>query len=1153
MSTLLDRNKTLDADDIARGVARLDDETILQSLRDRYFVSAIYSSVNSMLIAINPYEELGLYTQAKLEEYATLGGDTVPAPHAFGIAAAAFKGLLAGGSQSIVITGESGAGKTETAKRMLQFLAHMAGAHAPDPSLTALPPPSLDSKSPAALHLLLLRTNAVLEAFGNAHTTMNDNSSRFGKFLSVQYDASAKLLGAQLNTYLLEKTRCTARGPGECTFHVLYMLLLGTPPSEAGQLELKPDFQAYRTTRVQAASARQLAALVDPSGRDGASWSAQLAEVRSVLTDAIGLGSADVWSLLQLLGCVVHCGSVDFATPASGQTSTGAALNDGALRPLRALARLLGVDASKLCDALTTRVIRAGTEFVAKPNTHAEASALCDALGKALYARVFDDVVRSINGAVGLSRPGAPTRGTPAHAFIGILDIFGFERFERNSLEQLLINFTNEHLQSLFNRIVFTAAQAEAAHEGVDTSAFGESQVDNREVLHLFGAERYGLIASLNEECIFPKGTDESFVAKLRHANGRNPRLVDDSSNARADPKRTFSVRHFAGDVLYAADGFLLKNKDPFSEDLAALLRASAEPTVARLFAPPTAEKSAAVRSGAFQKLVFKGVAVQFEAQLQRLLRVLAAGNVHFVRCVKPNNDKKPRAFDDARVLDQLRCGGVTEAIRVFAAGFPDRVPFDAFCARYGPLVAEGAREARPPSAEAARALLGALGVAAGEFALGSSKVFCKGGLIQRLELRREQLLKVHAVRCQAAIRGMLARSRARALRAAAREHAARRQRAEDSERRLREMEEAAEVERAREREAALAAHAAGRAAAADAARAAADSAAAARAHEAHAAAELIASKRRAAELEVELTSARAQLGASGATPTPAADSAVRGASAEAEVVELRLQLARALAQLQREKEDGASYRAEAEGTNARWQGEARRCDAELKRQLEQREAERRVHADRADELRWELAFWKGEMELHWLRDVDTRRKPKEADKAGRGLGGFVVDAFKSVAQQLGAKASLASKPAAAAAERAGQARAPDPLREVNPTCRQPSAAEALEPAGSTQRLVVSATSVSKAAVRAAGAGVVRAARYQPETYGGRWSVEVLEFAEYMGTALPLCAGLSRCWTDGRTGRCARARARIRRSHARTLALALARLHSESGLSRCAV
>jgi hypothetical protein len=158
-----------------------------------------------------------------------------------------------------------------------------------------------------------------------------------------------------------------------------------------------------------------------------------------------------------------------------------------------------------------------------------------------------------------------------------------------------------------------------------------------------------------------------------------------------------------------------------------------------------------------------------------------------------------------------------------------------------------------------------------------------------------------------------------------------------------------------------------------------------------------------------------------------------------------------------------------------------------------------------------------------------------------------------SVAQQLGAKASLASKPAAAAAERAGQARAPDPLREVNPTCRQPSAAEALEPAGSTQRLVVSATSVSKAAVRAAGAGVVRAARYQPETYGGRWSVEVLEFAEYMGTALPLCAGLSRCWTDGRTGRCARARARIRRSHARTLALALARLHSESGLSRCAV
>jgi len=643
---------------------------------------------------------------------------------------------------------------------MMQFLAHMAGAHVGERAGAEAHGAALDAKSPAALHHHLLRTNALMEAWGNARTTMNDNSSRFGKFLSVQYDSSAKLLGAQINTYLLEKTRVVQRGAGECSFHIFYMLLLGLPPSEAGQLELMPDVQSFRYARLVDAD-------IDPAGRDGEGWAEQLAEVRGVLTDTIGIPAADVWSTLSLLAAVLHCGNIDFAVPAKGGTSAAAALHTGAMRPLKALARLLGVDAAELCDALTTRVIRAGAEWVTKPNTTAEACGLADALAKALYARLFDRIVASINGAVGLARPGAPTGGGLAHSFIGILDIFGFEHFGTNSLEQLLINYTNEQLQSLFNGIVFSAAQAEAELEGVSTAAFGEGEVDNREVLHLFSAERTGLIATLNEECIFPKASDETFVAKLKRANARNARLVDDSSNARADHKMAFTVRHFAGDVTYAAAGFLLKNKDPFSEDIAVLLRESSEPLVAALFAPPTVEKTSARRAGTFQRLVFKGVAPQFDAQLQRLHRVLGAGSVHFVRCVKPNGDKRPRAFDDERVLTQLRCGGVMEAVRVFAAGFPDRVPFDSVCARYAPLARMAAK---PASADAAAALLGALGVGANQYALGHSKVFFKSGVVAQLERRREQLLAHNALKCQAAVRGMLASRDARARLAASRE-----------------------------------------------------------------------------------------------------------------------------------------------------------------------------------------------------------------------------------------------------------------------------------------------------------------------------------------------------------------------------------------------
>jgi len=1182
---------TLDADDLARGVAHLDDQTILQTLHDRYYARLIYSSVNRMLIAINPYEELGLYTAEKLEEYSRLGGDSAPPPHAYAVAATAFKGLLAGGSQSIVITGESGAGKTETAKRMMQFLAYMAGAAVGEQSVAELDASMTDveRRSPMGLHVQLLRTNTVMEAFGNARTPMNDNSSRFGKFLAVQYDASAKLLGAQINTYLLEKTRVVQRGEGECNFHVLYMMVLGLAPSEAGQLDLKADPESYRYTRVSDDS-------LDLAGREGVSWAEQLADVRTVLQSAIGLSGPEVWSTLSVLAAVLHCGNVDFATPGSGQTSMGAALNEGALKPLKALSRLLGVDMAKLGEALTSRCIRAGTEWVTKPNTTAEAMDLVDSLAKSLYARIFDSVGLAINQAIGLARR-ANDPDAQAHAFIGILDIFGFELFANNSLEQLLINYTNEQLQSLFNGVVFAAAMAEAKAEGVTMAAFDEAQVDNRDVLQLFTADRVGLIPVLNEECIFPKGSDETFVAKLKRGlMGKNKRLVDDSSNARADPKGTFTVRHFAGTVTYTAEGFLLKNKDPFSEDLAVLLRASSEPLVAALFAPPSQEKTASKRAGMVQRLVFKGVAPQFQAQLQRLMRVLASGQVHFVRCIKPNTEKKAHTMDDEMVLKQLKCGGVMEAVRVFAAGYPDRVMFEPFCARYGVVEMSALAGVGELNANAVKKLLAALGVPAEDFATGHTKVFLKSGVVARLERLREKLLASKAVKCQAALRGMLARKHVRDQLSAARETRERKAKAEESARQLVEMERKAEEERQKETAAAEKKAEEEKRRAAEAAAAVAAEAAAEREEVERREREMAAFRQRAAELEGELAAARAEAEAlrkqyseaSSAAAANAADAAAKPSpaeleaaeakakQAEAEAAELRAKLEKALADLQREpgnetiktltatlerdlhaakveaellklkamlaaggagglalgayvagamspeevgelraqvethksrarsleeelaevkealkkareelareKAAAEKRKAEAEATNAKWQAEAARLSAELRRQEALREAERRVHEDRVEDLTWERDFWREQTQVRFLQDaaaVEQKRIDEEKLRSNRPDLGSLPRFAKSIVS------SIINAPLAGSAAREGQSsegsaatRAAQQQRtqDVNPTCRpEPSSPAAATP----------------------GAPAARKKPVAPPN--SKWDAETLEYAEYMG------------------------------------------------------
>ena len=478
--------------DLAR-IGHFDEQTVLSLLQTRYDANEIYTNVNQMMLAFNPYVELGLYAPAVRRLYGGYGGGSAePPPHVFGVAAEAFKGMLDGQSQCILVTGESGAGKTESCRRVLQYLASV-GLKAVVPGDDGDAAAGREDDGASALHRQVTDTNCVLEAFGNARTVMNDNSSRFGKFLAIQYDETAALLGASVTTYLLEKTRVVSHAAGERAFHIFYSLLDaavppdaqtpdGQPPRIAGSLRLTSSApSSYRYTAETALPAAAMstprrsvtrrASLVSPGGQGMSAHS--LGAVQAALTQ-VGMAASSQQHVWQIVAAVLHLGNLEFVSvdESSGDASELDQATEGALL---AASELLGLQMSALRHALVTRCIKAGAEFISTPNSAAQAVELRDGLSKALYARVFSWLIGSIN--MSFARPGeavlpddeqavdggsALELGVAGRRIIGLLDIFGFEIFERNSLEQLLINYTNEQLQSIFNEIIFTAAQAHA-------------------------------------------------------------------------------------------------------------------------------------------------------------------------------------------------------------------------------------------------------------------------------------------------------------------------------------------------------------------------------------------------------------------------------------------------------------------------------------------------------------------------------------------------------------------------------------------------------------------------------------------------------------------------------------------------------------------
>ncbi|EOD18854.1 hypothetical protein EMIHUDRAFT_436181 [Emiliania huxleyi CCMP1516] len=701
---------------------------VLDKLRTRHAHDAIYTRCGSVLIAVNPYKRMGLFSEAVLAQYKNAHSLPAEPPHTFEIASAAHRAMIHNGrSQAIIVSGESGAGKTESARHMMLYLRYVSNTS-----------PELETR--------LYGSDPITEGFGCAKTVRNDNSSRMGKFTALNFDPSARIQGASLNTYLLEKTRVTQCGPGERSYHCFYALLRGASPALLKQLRLpsaEPSAYAYLAGGHTGESGGERT--------DKMLW----AELETALAAQAWEGAA-LQELWQLIAGVLLLGNVRFDA-----ANTDAAAVEGSSAPsVAGCEAVLGLQQGSLAKALTKRKLKVGGDMVEKDLSLVAAGDNRDALAKAIYSKLFDRLIVQINRALAEARNIYSPRAT-AHV-IGIVDIFGFEIFEKNSLEQLCINFANEKLQALFTKTVFAETMRAYSEEGIDAADI--SYTDNGALIQTLEALNTGMLAILSEECVVPKGSDEGFTEKVMAQHGKGGIIVRMKG---VGPKDGFGINHFAGLVNYGTRAWLDKNKDPLNGDLVVLMQFSDNELLKELFTEPADVAPAAGDRKKFKSTKFKGVTDTFSAQLTDLVGTLDKCDLHFVRCFKSNDQKKPDLVEDAVITRQLNTSGVLDALRVARTGFPDRMPFDEFCGNF--LVVPGlgtkAELAGKAPKDRVLALLQKLGVPGQKFRCGKARVFFASGMLEGLRTRRLEMQAKVAVAIQAAGRGHIARKAARQLR----------------------------------------------------------------------------------------------------------------------------------------------------------------------------------------------------------------------------------------------------------------------------------------------------------------------------------------------------------------------------------------------------
>ncbi|KAK4049374.1 class II myosin [Microbotryomycetes sp. JL201] len=725
------------ADDIAE-LTFLNEASVVHNLKTRYEEATIYTYSGLFLVAVNPYRPLPLYTADIVAQYKR-GRRSANPPHVFAVAEEAWQQMTAHGeSQSILVTGESGAGKTETTKKVIHYLATIASGSLPasssfDRLVQAEATPALNGLG--QLERKIIEANPILEAFGNAQTMRNDNSSRFGKFVRIFFNAAGAIVGANIDWYLLEKSRVTGRAPGERNYHVFYQLLRGADAATRKRLLLEPEAALYEYLKH---SSSQVAGI-----DDGVEWRHLCSALQTV-----GFSSTEQDNLFRVVAAILHLGNVQVAGSEQAHLVNPAQLEK--------IAYLLGLNESQLGNALVRPKVKAGREWVTQARSPKQVADELAALSKTLYEKMFGAIVDIINAALG-----QPTTKT----FIGVLDIAGFEIFETNSFEQLLINLTNEKLQQFFNHQAFVLEQEEYAREEIswDFVNFGLELQPTIDLIE--STNPMGILSCLDDETFMPKGSDKQFTEKLDTLAKAKPPMPAFAKYTPSRIEQGFTISHYAGKVEYRSDGWLTKNRDPLNDNLASVMANSKDMFIAGLFSE-FAEQDTALVEGPRARVrrgAFRTVGQRHKEDLTALMNQLNATQPHFVRCIVPNSRKQPGLVDIPLVLTQLRCNGVLEGIRIARIGYPNRLPFAEFRRRFGILAPSvpSHRSTFIDGKEACSTILRALELDDQSFKLGLTKVFFKAGILAELEGRRDDRLADIVTRLQATCRRHIVRRQA--------------------------------------------------------------------------------------------------------------------------------------------------------------------------------------------------------------------------------------------------------------------------------------------------------------------------------------------------------------------------------------------------------